>query len=76
VKALQPSGQVGAGGEASDQLEDHHAAVALFLFFRIGGATDGVAFDRDFQAGLVPIALAPIPLLFLALPNLFDDERR
>jgi len=43
---------------------------------RLGRAARGVAVDRDLEAGLRPILLAPLALLLLSLPNLLDDERR
>jgi hypothetical protein len=45
---------------------------------RVGlrGTSRRVAVDRKLQPGLVLVALAPLALFLLALPDLLDDERR
>jgi hypothetical protein len=63
-------------GGAGLEIEDHDAAVSgvVVSFIPRGTARGSVAIDREFEAGLLAIALAL--LLLFESSDLFDDEWR
>lgn len=73
--AYEPEARGFAGFcEASAEVHDDHAAIRVVLFGLRRTSPSRVAIERELEAGLV--LLPPLALLFLALPNLLDDERR